>query len=527
MRQKHILSTELFTDKAVVPQFIKDHKLFNAPVPVQKIFPSIGLPNFNEGVKIQKSMTEIRKENGYVLNLLTVMHANITAAVAIMETKMGAMQFLVSAEKREANRALVEKQDYWCSLAKEVVKSCDPTNKDVVQNGIELNNGLVELKLLNNIANTTNKKTIYGKGASLIGTYNKLRTSLMEVDIPMADIEQAEQFKIFCKENIPNKLFEVIFSSTGKDGAWDLLTMSMRGIRSCQRWQGEYPRCLAGSILSKFVGMIYITSGAPAESHQAEDTNSGKHSAFPSLGTKMMRRCVVRYAVNADENRACVVVDKMYPEFDKDILDIFMKALRSKTKLEVLYAPELQSSNKLRHIYIPSEKIRDDIQHREMSYQDTVLRSKDDMNIAFLNIQKEEVERDTKVLIAKLELYLANCLSDIYDGVISVDPEIKKVVRNIRMVVSYSAFSAGLVKAIISNFRMPKSNGIYDNRTYYKKYLREFIMHRKETYVRCKSYIADSAAQFSSTSSNFELLASFVFSLVVKFVKQEIAKGVN
>jgi hypothetical protein len=526
MRQKHILSTELFTGK-VVPQFIKDHKLFNSPVPIQKIFPSVGLPNFNEGVKIQKSMTEIRKENGYVLNLLTVMHANITSAIAIMETKMGAMQFLVTAEKREANRALVENQNYWCCLAKEVVKGCDPTNKDVVQTGIELNNGLVELKLLNNIVNEANKKTVYGKGASLIGTYNKLRVSLMEIDIPMQDIEQVEQFKIFCKENIPNKLFEVIFSSTGQEGAWDLLSMSMRGIRSCQRWQGEYPRCLAGSILSKFVGMIYITSGAPAESHPSEDTGTGKHPAFPSLGTKMMRRCVVRYAVNADENRACIIVDKMYPEYDKDILEIFMRILKSKTKLEVLYAPELAKSNKLRHIYTPSEKIREDILHREASYQDTVLRSKDDMNVAFLNIQKEEVERDTKVLVAKLELYMANCLSDIYDGVMSVDPEIKKIVRNIRMVVSYSAFSAGLIKTIIANFRMPKSNGIYDNKTYYKKYLREFIIHRKETFANSKSYIAENASQFSSTSSNFELLASFVFSIVVKFVKQEIRKGVN
>ena len=333
----------------------------------------------------------------------------------------------------------------------------------------------------------------------------------------MTDLEQTEQFKIFSKENIPNKPYEVIFTSTGKEGAWDILTMSMRGIKSCQRWDGEYPRCLTGSILSRFVGLMYITSGAPAESHPA----------FGSLGTKMMRRCVVRYAINADENKACIVVDKMYPEYDKDILEIFMNILKSKTKLEVLYAPDLAKSNKLRHIYTPSEKIREEILHREASYQDTVLRTKDDMNIAFLNIQKEEVERDTKALVSNLELYLANCLSDIHDGVMTVDPEIRKIVRNVRMVLSYSAFSAALVKSILSHFKTPKSNGIYDNKTYYKRYLREFIMRRKETYTISKGSIIATVTQFSSTDSNFELLSSFVFSIVIKFFKLEIAQGVN
>ena len=182
-QQKHILSTELFDGKTI-PPFIKDHRLFNSPVQIQKIFPSIGLANFNEGVKIQKSITEIRKETGYVINLLTVMHANMMQAVAMLETNIGKFQFLGTRETREAKRPYIEKLNYWCNIAKEVVKNCDPQNKEMIQFGIELNNGLVELKLLNNITHdgTQSGKKIYGKGANLFSTYNRLRTALLEID---------------------------------------------------------------------------------------------------------------------------------------------------------------------------------------------------------------------------------------------------------------------------------------------------------------------------------------------------------
>src|ERR1700722_16217018 len=357
---KPILSTELFEGK-IVPSFVKEHKLFNSPIVMKKVFPSIGLTNFKDSVKIQKSLVDVRKTNGYVLNLLTVMHSNIPAAIESMKISIGKLQWIGTKEAREAGRTRIDNLAYWQTIAENVLPNFDPHNKDLIQFGIELNNGLVEIKLLNTIVNGTGKK-IFGKGANLFSTYNRLRNYLLEIDVPLQDIEQTEAFKIFSKENIPNKPYEIIFTSTGKEGAWDILTMSMRGIKSCQRWDGEYPRCLTGSIMSRFVGLIYITSGAPAESHPT----------FGSLGTKMMRRCVVRYAINADEGKPCIIIDKMYTEFDKDILAMFVNSLKSRTKLEVLYAPDLAKSNRLRHIYIPHEEIKEEILHREASYQDTV-----------------------------------------------------------------------------------------------------------------------------------------------------------
>jgi hypothetical protein len=51
--------------------------------------------------------------------------------------------------------------------------------------------------------------------------------------------------------------YKIVFSSD----PWDILTMSMRGIESCMRWDSSHAKCLVGSVLDPYAAVMYITDG--------------------------------------------------------------------------------------------------------------------------------------------------------------------------------------------------------------------------------------------------------------------------
>ena len=108
--------------------------------------------------------------------------------------------------------------------------------------------GKVVLKLISSIPDEKEGKNIFRRDEPLFRIFNAVKERCLTLGIPLLNLETTEPFKIFSKENMPNKDYSMLFSSEGEAGAWDIATMSMRGIRSCQRWDGEYPRCLIGSI---------------------------------------------------------------------------------------------------------------------------------------------------------------------------------------------------------------------------------------------------------------------------------------
>lgn len=63
---------------------------------------------------------------------------------------------------------------------------------------------------------------------------------------------------------------------------WDIATMSMRGIKSCQGWSSSHRSCLIGSVVDPYMGVAYITDG----------------KTFEGRGPRMLVRSVVRL-VNA------------------------------------------------------------------------------------------------------------------------------------------------------------------------------------------------------------------------------------
>jgi hypothetical protein len=92
-----------------------------------------------------------------------------------------------------------------------------------------------------------------------------------------------------CEEKVtkgPFKGYRIVFSSDGDRGLWDISTMSMRGITSCQRWDKDGYHCkkLIGSMLDPYTGIIYLTRGIKT-----------------SRGEKMEKRAVVRFILRQNK----------------------------------------------------------------------------------------------------------------------------------------------------------------------------------------------------------------------------------
>jgi hypothetical protein len=89
----------------------------------------------------------------------------------------------------------------------------------------------------------------------------------------------------------------ICFSSDKNSGAWDIATMSMRGIHSCMKWSSKQSKHLNGSILDPFTAVIYITDGKKLK-----------------YGSRILRRSVVRYMVykNGSEYKPFIFLERVY-----------------------------------------------------------------------------------------------------------------------------------------------------------------------------------------------------------------------
>jgi hypothetical protein len=221
----------------------------------------------------------------------------------------------------------------------------------------------------------------------------------------------------------------------------------------------------------------------------------------------------------------------MYPEFDKDVLCLFVNAIKARTELPIHYSPDL--GNRSRHIYIPSENLKDgnqkevEIIAREASYMDTPLKSKQDLYVYLINSNKEEVEREIKGFRINLSLFLAKRLEDIYSDYCSADQEIKKTVSNIRMNTSFTPFCEQLVSHILNSFRAPVSKTYLNSKSYYRKYLMEFLMNRKTTMTSCLVNFQASFEQNMSRKFDIKVFTDYIFSAATDFAKIEAKRLIN
>jgi hypothetical protein len=282
-------------DNVKYPDYIRNHKVFHTQSKIKKVFPSIGLPNVVEECEYN-----------------CIADARLDAQHLLFTDIRGALSR--GADNAYSNVAVQ-------NLLYEVLNVVS----NWYPNMILTEEGRVALKFVNDCGSYEGKPFVR-KGEGVFKAYGKLSEKLKQVcGFELAALDSMPHFKAFSSSNIPaGKKFKLAFASAGEEGAWDIATISMRGIASCQTWGTPQSRGLIGSISSKYVGVVYITNG----------------EKFNEYGSKMIRRSMVRFCINAKTKKPGLLLDRVYPAHDGPTVELFRKFLHKRTGLPVLFSTE-------------------------------------------------------------------------------------------------------------------------------------------------------------------------------------------
>lgn len=512
VNRKKYFANELFKGKEEVPSFILRHPMFQKPTPVNKVFPSIGLSNFQEPCKLTKPMLDLKKDN-FVFNLIKAMYEALKAGKNILQEEGDKIQFKYVGEQRTAKLKDIDKFFELAYVVKQVMSQFD-INTTTYEQLIKTVDGKIALKLSRDVFDKTalnpngSAKTVFAESESAFKAFTKLRDKFTNLGLAFAQLDQMPEYKTFSTENVTDKNYSVIFSSEGPEGAWDLLTMSMRGLKSCQRWDGEQFPCLIGSILSKYIGIIYITSG----------------SDFERKGSKMIRRAIVRYAVDADNEEPCIIIDRIYPtpqtyspeeEAKEESLKIFTDALAKRTKLPIYFSPLL--GNRVKNMYVPHEK-QLKLREGERTYQDTPLKSDLDIKIhKFLHSSGDDIRRNVDMFKFKMVKCMTEHFTKINSNDIKSEEEVYRTIHSLTMNFSISKYCEN-ISGLIFNVSFPSKK----TQNPYKKYLIKLLMGVKPTMTNSKAHIINFTNTNVSRSVNFDIFTEFLTNLMISIIKDEI-----
>lgn len=326
--------------KRPYPDWIKSHSVFKEMTKIDKVFPKIGLPNFKESCDIMNSAEAMAEGT-------RLAHKFIGEMAQASRLLYGKLDLALKSTEKERNETCAKIQSL-INLINNVTYSLNYGDYAKVVEG------KVVLRLRGDVFGE-GKNPIFRKDEALIRVINKIWDLCDAVGVKMTKTDQYQEFKDFSRVNVPNKKYTVAFSSHGEDGAWDLGTISMRGVTSCQSWNAPQSRGLIGTISSKFVGVIYLASD----------------QEVPGYGTKMLNRSMVRFAIHKTTKKPVLVLDRMYPNPNNDTLAVFKKVLKEKSGLEVLTTWEGNGYNSIAsEYYIPDEPSRKHLKQGEFSYMD-------------------------------------------------------------------------------------------------------------------------------------------------------------
>lgn len=378
----------IVNSKKPYPEWIKNHSVFKEMSKIDKVFPKIGLPNFKEPCDIMNSAEALAEATRLGNKLI----AEMARAQTSLYTKLDAA--LRSTEK-DRNETCADIQGIINLLGTVIMSMQKGDYAKVIE-------GKVVLRLNADIFGV-GKAPVFRKDEAILRVVGKLWEMIEKHKVALTKTDQYQEFKDFSRVNIPNKKYNIAFSSTGEDGAWDIGTISMRGVTSCQSWNAPQSRGLIGSISSKFVGVIYMAS----------------EQDIPGYGSKMLNRSMVRFAINKTTKKPALILDRMYPNENKDTLDAFKKILKAKSGLEVLCTYENNGYNRptdLANYYIPDEPSRAHLKQGEFSYMDYQIPvqphgakiKKVPANLTALTneFKKRVMEDINKEIAAKREVYI-------------------------------------------------------------------------------------------------------------------------
>ena len=330
---------DLFKNKPDVPEFIKNEPTFDKLDKIKKIFPSIGLNNFSVDVSDKLKNDESNAIPDFVNKLLDkINHLILVGIINSVDSSNS-----INPDNSKSNSHLYEL----------FANTLSKMNK----NSIQFIDGKYKLLLTDNV--NFNNKIFFRKDEPIFRVYGKLNEIFKKnLNVSLPELQSLYEFKEFSKRNIGTgiKKYQVVFSSEGDQGAWDICTMSERGISSCQSWNysGEFNKALLGSILSKYIGIIYLTSGTEVKDR----------------GSKMIKRCLVNFVVDPESRKPYIVINKMYDDLNIKILNIFKNVLKSKTKIPVIYYTEIDFNDAT----VPKE----DLELPTKPYEDFKVNRKED-----------------------------------------------------------------------------------------------------------------------------------------------------
>jgi len=305
-----MLNIENFFAEKPVPDWFKNHPVFKEIKEVNKIFPSIGLPNFS---------TTSTLENNEITSTIKQLHRDITQA-------LNSAIYYFSNEKITTAKTTLA-----ISLLKQFKRAC----------GVK--SFITQFKTKKNIYLSksvfdANKNIFVKENEGLFKAYGKLTNFFSKnYNYHLPNLDSLNSFKNYNSYNINGNL-KIVFSSDGIDGAWDILTMSQRGINSCQSWHGQYKNCTIGSVVDPYTAIMYLTSNTETQ-----------------YGSKMIRRCVVRFVVDSFIKKPCLYLEYMYPNQHAETMRAFKKALQAKIGDRF---PIIISRNPYK-LYVPYSKTTD------------------------------------------------------------------------------------------------------------------------------------------------------------------------
>jgi len=349
---------DAFKDKQI-PDWLAENPEIKKRKTVKKVFPVFGLSNFKEKVKY-----EITNEPYDI----------------IQDLLEDIIKHLNNVKNKIYNKIKPNTDPVFIEIATQYLQTLSDTIEAVKNATINNENKLKiffpwEVKLFT--------KTIFKPSDSIFTTFDKINKLNEQFSKKYPDILNSNDFKLpnidhlssakkFNKLNLPkDKDYFIIFSGSGDEGVWDIATMSQRGIQSCQSWSGEHKECLIGSILSRYVGIIYLTADSETE-----------------YGSRMIKRCIVRFGINSKTNEKVIILDHMYDTWDPNIANLFVEALQRRTPLRVLdYSNTVIGESSESLINIPPERILKNLKPGEQPYKDIPFLSKHDTDESHLTLE--------------------------------------------------------------------------------------------------------------------------------------------
>lgn len=282
------IDTQKFISSKKLPDFLTEGlSKYNK---IEKIFPKIGIANFNQDIKINIENISI-----YADNLIS----------ALFEEIGNILNSLINLRQKD-------KKDIYNIAIEHFLKIKVNKNHFIITTKNKFSIFLIKDIYIS-------KKLEYHNGETIFKIYNKLKYIVDNV-IYMKSLESFQEFKLFSENNLNNQeLYKIIFSSDKIEGAWDLATSSMRGFSSCISWGGEKEKCLIDTIANPYIGIIFLSSNKNTD-----------------YGSNMLYRCMVRFVINSNTKKPFLFLEKMYPKYNSNILKSFVDILSSKIKIDIL-----------------------------------------------------------------------------------------------------------------------------------------------------------------------------------------------